>query len=104
MSDQPVIQIDIAELLREKRAAILQLAEQHHAYNVRLFGSVARGEATPESDIDFLVAFREGATIWDAVALWRKLSALLERDVDVVAEDSSDDSFMRQALKDAVPL
>lgn len=104
MSSHPETQSNIMDLLQANREAILQLAAQHHAYNVRLFGSAARGDITTESDIDFLVSFREGATIWDAVALWRKLGTLLGREVDVVAEDSSDDAFMRQALKDAIPL
>ncbi len=104
MSDQPDMQVSVLELLQANREGILRLAEQHRAYNVRLFGSVARGEASAESDIDFLVSFHEGATIWDAVALWRKLGELLGREVDVVAEDSSGDSFMQRALEDSVPL
>ena len=90
--------------LRARRAEILQIAAEHGAFNVRVFGSVARGEATPESDIDLLVDFRPDATMWDAVALWRTLRTLLDRDVNVIAEEASRDRFMQAALKDAIPL
>ena len=90
--------------LRARRAEILQIAAEHGAFNVRVFGSVARGEATPESDVDLLVDFRPDATMWDAVALWRKLRALLGYDVNVIAEEPPSDRFMQSALKDAIPL
>lgn len=50
----------IDELLREKREEILKIAAKHGAYNVRIFGSVARGEATADSDVDFLVEIEQG--------------------------------------------
>ena len=53
------------ELLREKRNEILRLAAQHGAYNVRIFGSVARGEAGPESDVDVLVDMDAGRSLFD---------------------------------------
>ena len=90
--------------LRARRQEILALAARYHADRVRIFGSVARGEQTPESDIDFLVDFRDGATIWDAVGLWRTLGELLNHPVNVVGEESPNDSFMQNALKDSVPL
>jgi len=49
------------QLLKSRREEILRLASQHGAYNVRVFGSVARGEARPDSDIDFLVNLEAGA-------------------------------------------
>lgn len=92
------------EDLRARRTEILKLTKEHRACNVRVFGSVARGEARPGSDVDFLVDFESGATIWDAVALWRELGALLGCPVNVVGEEPPDDPFMRAALRDAVPL
>ena len=55
--------------LRARRDEILALAARYGAHNVRVFGSVARGEATPDSDVDLLVDFRDGATLWGAVGL-----------------------------------
>jgi hypothetical protein len=104
MNDNPVMKLGIAEVIGDKRDEILRLAAQYGAYNVRIFGSVARGEAHSNSDVDFLVEFREGSTIWDAVGLWRNLSGILGREVSVIAEESSEDSFMQSALKDAVRL
>lgn len=96
--------LGIDAVIGDKRNEILKLAEKYGAYNIRVFGSVARGEARPDSDVDFLVDFRTGATMWDAVGLWRELTELMGREVDVIAEEPPDDSFMRSALKDAVPL
>ncbi len=92
------------ETLRARREEILRLAERHGAFNVRVFGSVARGEAGPQSDVDLLVDFRPETTLWDAVALWRELRELLGCEVNVIAEDTPTDRFMQSALKDAVPL
>jgi hypothetical protein len=90
--------------LRAKRADILAIAADYGAYNLRVFGSVARGTATENSDIDFLVDFQTGATIWDAVALWRALAHLLKHPVNVIAEEPPLDDFMQNALKDAISL
>jgi hypothetical protein len=90
--------------LRARRDEILRLAEQHGAYNVRIFGSVARGEATAESDVDLLVDFQEGATIWDAVGLWQDLQELLAREVSLIGDEDQETRFMRRIRKDAVLL
>lgn len=58
----------IEELLQEKREEILQIAARHGARNVRIFGSVARGEADERSDIDFLVEMERGRSLFDHVA------------------------------------
>jgi hypothetical protein len=94
------------EALRQRRDEIMRLMEQYGAYNVRVFGSVARGDAGPDSDVDFLVEFRDGTTLWDTVGLWQDLQELLEREVNLVGEDehNADTRFMRRARKDALPL
>jgi len=92
------------EFVRSHRVAILQAAAEHKAFNVRIFGSVARNEAHSESDIDFLVDFQDDAAIWDAVGLWTDLKKLLGRDVNVIGEEEKSDRFMKTALRDAVPL
>ena len=74
----------IAELLKDKREEILRIAERHGAKNVRVFGSVARGEAGPDSDIDFLVDMETGRSLLDNIALWQELEDLLGRKVDLL--------------------
>lgn len=91
-------------LLDEKHDDILMLAERHGAYNVRVFGSVARGDARPDSDIDFLVEFRPGYGLIDRIALMQELQDLLGRHVDVVRERSLRDRIRENVLKDAVSL
>ncbi len=94
------------EVLRARRAEILQLAEQHGASNVRVFGSVARGEATTDSDIDLLVSARDGVTMFDLVGLWLDLQDLLGRNVSLVTDDDHPrrEQFMQTVRKDAVTL
>jgi predicted nucleotidyltransferase len=96
--------MNIDEVISSKRDAILALAEQHGAYDVRVFGSTARGEARPDSDIDFLVEFKPGFGLIDRIALMQDLEALLGRSVDVVRERSLHDRVRAQVLKDAVSL
>ncbi|MEI6500937.1 MAG: nucleotidyltransferase domain-containing protein [Armatimonadota bacterium] len=67
------------ELIHEERDEILTLAARHKAKHVRLFGSVARGEDTPESDVDFLVEFEPDADLDDHIDLMDALTALLGR-------------------------
>ena len=85
------------ELLHEKRDEILALAAQHKAHNVRVFGSVARGEDTGESDVDFLVDFEEGASLFDHIGLELDLEDLLGRRVEVVSRPG-----LHWFIKDAV--
>lgn len=92
--------------LRRQRQAILELAEKYGAYNVRVFGSVARDEATPASDVDLLVSFREGASLYDLSGLWQDLEELLGVRVDLATDDIHPrrERFLRRVLKDAVAL
>ena len=77
------------ETLREQRTHILDIAAKHGAYNVRVFGSVVRGEETPESDIDFLIDYDlEKITPWFPVGLIHDLQDYLGREVDVVSVKS----------------
>ncbi|MCL4253986.1 MAG: nucleotidyltransferase domain-containing protein [Anaerolineae bacterium] len=90
--------------VRQKRDEILQLAKACGAVRVRVFGSVARGEATNQSDVDFLVQFNDDATMWEIIRLWRKLGELLNCEVSVIPETEPKDLFMQNALRDAVEL
>lgn len=92
---------ELGSLLHERRARILEIAARHHARNVRVFGSVARGEATASSDIDFLVDFDEDSSLFDVLHLTEELEALLGRDVDVVSTGGlkpRDDRILAEAL------
>lgn len=91
----------LGSLLHEQRDQILEIAARHHARNVRVFGSVARGEATARSDIDFLVDFDKGSSLFDVLHLTDELKALLGRDVDVVSTGGlkhRDDRILAEAL------
>lgn len=70
--------------LRARRVEIERVARNWGAYNLRVFGSVARGEARADSDVDFLVDFEPGRTVLDLSELMLDLQELLERKVDVV--------------------
>ncbi len=91
-------------LLQAKRNDILRIAAQNGAYNVRIFGSVARGEARPDSDIDFLVNLEENRSLLDLARLLRELQTLLDCKVDVMTEAGLRPRIRTQVLKDARPL
>lgn len=91
-------------LLQTKRNDILRIAAQNGAYNVRIFGSVARGEARPDSDIDFLVNLDENRSLLDLARLLRELQTLLNCKVDVMTEAGLRPRIRAQVLKDARPL
>jgi len=78
--------MELYELLRSKREEIIHAAARRGAKNVRVFGSVVRGEALPESDIDFLVDLDPGRSLLDLGGLLMDLQQILGRDVDVVTE------------------
>lgn len=92
------------DLLQEKREDILRLAREHGAYNVRVFGSVARGEADEASDIDLLVDMEKGRSLLDMGGLLMDLQDLLGRDVDVVTEQGLRSRIKEHILREAVAL
>ena len=94
----------IEELLRSKREAILRIAALHGARNVRLFGSIARGEANPGSDVDILVEWEPGRSLLDHVALMQDLEDLLGMKVDIVTRDALHRYIRDQVLAEAKPL
>ena len=96
--------MDIANLLREKRGDIISLAARYGATNVRVFGSVARGEASPSSDIDFLVDLETGRSLFDLGGLLMDLQDLLGCKVDIGTTKMLKASIKDQVLKEAVPL
>ena len=94
----------LGTLIEEKREEILRIAAQHGARNVRVFGSVARGEANAESDIDFLVEMEPGRSLLDREALFLDLQQLLGRKVDVVSDHGIKPRIRERVLREAVPL
>lgn len=97
--------LGIKEILEEKRSQILRIAEKHGAYNVRVFGSVARGEATEESDIDFLVDYDlEKISPWFPGGLLLDLEQLLDRKVDIATVDMLKEKIRDRILDEAVKL
>ena len=87
-----------------KREQILGIAASHGAVNIRLFGSRARGDARPDSDLDVLVTLSPGHSLLDLVAIKQDLEDLLGCTVDVVTEASISPYIRDQVLKEAVPL
>jgi uncharacterized protein len=95
---------DRATCLRRHRKEVLRLARQVGAHNVRLFGSVARGDATDDSDIDLLVDYDSSAGLLPILHLGEQLSALLGYKVDVAPSDMLRDDVAASAHAQAVPL
>lgn len=92
------------EPLKSNREAILRLAAAHGARNVRVFGSAARGTATPGSDIDLVVEMEAGRSQLDLVALWQDLEDLLARKVDLVTDGGLSPYLREQIEAEARPL
>lgn len=93
--------MDITQILEAKKEDILQIAARHGARNVRVFGSVARGEARPDSDVDFLVDMEPGRTLFDLGGLLMELRDLLGLQVDVVTEHGLKPRIRDRVLKEA---
>ena len=95
----------LKQLLLEKREEILKIAAKHGAYNVRIFGSVARREDNENSDIDFLIDYDlEKTSSWFPMGLILDLEALLQRKVDVAMDDSLHYFLRDKILEEAVKL
>jgi uncharacterized protein len=94
----------IRELLQTKREAILALAAQYGAANIRIFGSVARNEAGPSSDVDFLIDLERDWSLFDRISLIQDLEDLLGREVDVVTAKNLRPAFKDRIFQEAIPL
>jgi len=90
--------------LQQQKDSILALAHHYHADNVRVFGSVLRGEEREDSDIDLLVDFLPGSTLLDQAGLIEALSSELGRKVDVVSARALNKHIKPQILQEALPL
>ena len=94
----------IAELIHDKREEILRIAAKHGAQRIRVFGSVARGEAGPQSDVDFLIEVGSQHSPFFPGGLVMDLEALLGRRVDVVEADGLYPPLKASVLQEAVPV
>lgn len=92
------------DVVEPHRAEILEIARQHHAKNVRVFGSVRRNEATKTSDLDLLVTMEPSSTILDQIGLKQDLERRLKRKVDVVSDQSIFWYLEPQIRAEAIPL
>lgn len=95
----------LKEIIKDKREEILDIAAKHGAFNLRLFGSVARGEETEQSDIDFLIDYDlDKISSWFPSGLVEDLETLLNRRVDVVTINSLHYLIKDKVLSEAIVL
>lgn len=92
------------EVLRQHREEILRIAARYGATNVRMFGSIARGEERPDSDVDLLVNFDPNRSLLDHMALEQDLEKLLGRKVEVGTDDALHWYVRERILQQAIPL
>jgi len=92
------------DAIRENRDAILRIAAKYGALQVRVIGSVARGQARPDSDVDFLLTWREGTSLLDQAALILELEKLLGRKVDIASDGWVKPSIRESVYRDAIAL
>ena len=95
---------ELESLLASRRDQIIQTARKYGAYDVRVFGSVARGEAGPDSDIDLLVKLESGRSLLELARLLRELQDLLGYKIDIVTEAGLRPRIRPQVLREARPL
>jgi predicted nucleotidyltransferase/DNA-binding XRE family transcriptional regulator len=93
-----------ADRLRRKRARILEIARRRGVDKIRVFGSVARGEATDESDLDLLVELKPGSTLVDLAGFRREVADHLGLPVDVATPDMLKNRLRDEVMEEALPL
>jgi predicted nucleotidyltransferase len=92
------------DILQEKRKDVLEVAERHGVTSIRIFGSVARGDESSESDIDLLVTTGPTVSPWFPAGLILDLEQLLGRHIDIVTESGLNPLLRDQVLTEAVAL
>lgn len=94
----------LAQKVRKHRGEILALAKKYGATNVRIFGSVARGEDGPDSDIDFVVDYPEKFPLWKFTKLVSEVESLFDEKIDISPSRLLKSEVLKSALADAIPL
>jgi uncharacterized protein len=92
------------QILKEKRLEILKIAKTYGASNIRIFGSVARGEANSNSDIDFLMDIESGKNLLNRISLIQDLEDLLGCKVDIAKPENLHESIKEKVLQEAISL
>lgn len=92
------------EIIRAKRTEIIDIAQKYGAENIRIFGSVAKGEETDNSDIDFLVDMQKKPNLLNRIGLMQELEDFLGRKVEVVTVKNLRDYFRDKIIQEAINL
>ena len=104
MNEYGMARETVGQVVRAKREDILRLAAKHGATQVRLIGSVARGDDRPDSDVDFLLTWAEGTSLLDQAALAIEMEDLLGRKVEIASDGWLKPSVRESVYRDAIPL
>lgn len=96
--------MNLPERLKGKRDEVLRVSANHGARHVRIFGSLARGDARQTSDVDILLELEPGRSLLDMIAIKQDLEDLLGCNVDVVTEAALSPYIREQVLREAVSL
>jgi predicted nucleotidyltransferase len=95
--------MDLATLINKKEE-ILAIAQKYGASNIRIFGSCARGDINPESDIDFLMDIEKGHSLFHRIQLMQELEDLLGTKIDIAKPENLHSRIRDQVLEEAIPL
>ncbi|MEK6747071.1 MAG: nucleotidyltransferase family protein [Rickettsiales bacterium] len=96
--------ITLEQLRTEYKPQILELAKKHGVENIRVFGSIARGDADEKSDIDFLCHLPKGSTIWEMAGMLYDLEEMLHTKIDLVSDTNLRPRVANTILNEAIPL
>jgi len=94
----------IPSSLKAKQQEIIEISAKYGASNIRVFGSYARGEATPNSDLDLLIDLKQGISLLDRIALKQELEDLLGVKVDIAKPENLHEIIREKVLEEAIPL
>lgn len=96
--------MSLLDRIHSQKKELIAVAKKHGAYNLRIFGSVARGEESEKSDIDILVSFEKGRNIFDEVRLFDELTQCLNHKIDLVGEDALSPLLKSKILAESILL
>lgn len=91
-------------ILKKNRDKILSICKKYGAKDIRIFGSLARGDSNKKSDVDILVKMEAGRTLFDLVDLWQELEEVLNCKVDIITEGGVSPYLREKIFSEAIPL